>query len=299
LHQGMVRPYKAGMPVICIGNLVAGGSGKTPVSLAIMQLVKDNMLAEHPCFLSRGYGGKAKGYFLVNRESHTADDTGDEPLLLAEKAPVIIAPDRRDGARYAESNNFDLVVMDDGLQNPGLYKDIRFVVIDGATGFGNGKCLPAGPLREPLAAGLRNADAFIVIGKDCCQIQSTLPKGKPIFFAHLNVPESWISDKKIPYIAFCGLAHPDKFQTTLVEAGLNIVGWIPYPDHYRFTARDLQCMSEKAKRSDARLITTEKDAVRIPQEFRRAIPLDILPVEIQWEDGQALVSFLKDTTGTL
>lgn len=298
LHQSFATPFKADIPVICIGNIVAGGSGKTPAALAILQIIKNNMMANAPCFMTRGYGGKMRGHFLVNRDSHTAEDVGDEPLLLAAHAPTIVAPNRRQGARYAMHNHYDLIVMDDGLQNPHLFKDIRFIVIDGRTGFGNRHLLPAGPLREPLNAGLSRADAFIVIGADQTGALAVLPAGKPVFSAEIVVPESWIADKQTPYVAFCGLAHPEKFRNSLAQTGINIAAWHTFPDHYNFAAKDLNHLAEEAKCLGARLITTEKDAVRIPAELARHLPLDVLPVKISWRDEMAVTEFLKQKIAT-
>lgn len=298
IHQSAIRPYKSQIPVLCIGNLVTGGSGKTPTAMAILQLIRDHKLANRPCFLTRGYGGKTKGHILVNMDSHTATDVGDEPLLLAKKAPTIIAADRKDGARYAEGNGYDLIIMDDGLQNPGLQKDLCFVVIDGITGFGNNKMIPAGPLREPLTKGLQKADAFIIIGDDNTETQKLLPKETPVFKARMAVPESWISNEKTEYIAFCGIANPEKFKKTLEETRLNILSWHTYADHYNFTTNELHNLSEEAKAKNARLITTAKDAVRIPSAFARELPLDILPIEIKWEDEEAVASFLEQKIKT-
>lgn len=293
-HQMIHRPYRAQIPVICVGNLVVGGSGKTPTAIAIHKLVKDNLLAKAPCFLSRGYGSGAKGHFLVNDESHEATDVGDEPLLLSELAPTIIAPHRGEGARYAESHHYDLIIMDDGLQNPTIEKDLKIVVIDGVTGFGNRMMLPAGPLREPLATGLEKADAIIMIGNDETGAAALLPEGKPAFHATIEVPDSWIANRDTSYVAFSGIAHPSKFKTSLEKMDLNIALWHPFPDHYQFTPHDLRELADEAGKLDARLITTAKDAVRIPREFSRELPLDILPVELRWKDPQAVAAFLKN-----
>ncbi len=294
LCQNTGTPYKSTIPVICVGNIVSGGSGKTPVSLAIMNLTG----TKQSCFLTRGYGGQNKGPLVADKDKHTAADIGDEALLLANKALTIISADRGKGACLAEDKKADLIIMDDGLQNPQLHQDIKIIVIDGATGFGNGKVIPAGPLRESLESGLQKADAFVFIGADKQNIKNMIPKNRPVFDAKITVSENWISDTKIPYIAFSGLAHPEKFKGTLEDISVNIVDWHPYPDHYSFTAQDLETLAAEAKEKKARLITTEKDAARLPRDFVQGNPLDILPIQITWEDREAVIAFLKNKITT-
>lgn len=293
LRQNTGTAYKSKIPVICIGNIVSGGSGKTPTALSIMDIIKNTGLAKTPCFLTRGYGGRNKGSLLVNKDKHSAADIGDETLLLADKAPTIASAHRGKGAMLAENKSFGLIIMDDGLQNPQLYQDIKIVVIDGNTGFGNGRLLPAGPLRESLNSGLKKADAFVLIGEDKQNIIAQLPTSKPAFRAKITVLESWISNTDTPYIAFSGLAHPEKFKKSLEDININITGWHPYPDHYEFSPSDLNALAAEAKEKSARLITTEKDAARLPRNFIKDNPLDILPIQIKWEDSDAVINFLK------
>ncbi len=285
-----VQPYKSRLPVACIGNIVAGGSGKTPVALAVMKLIREAALAQRPCFLTRGYGGNNKGPLEADWHMHKARDVGDETLLLARFAPAIVSADRGAGAVYAESQNYDLIVMDDGLQNPGLHKDMVFIVIDGVSGVGNCRMIPAGPLREPPGPALQKADAFIFIGEDRQNIRSILPADKPVFTASLEIADGWKADKKNPYIAFCGIAHPKKFKQTLDTAGVALAAFHSFADHHSFTARELEKLAAEAKAKNARLITTAKDAARLPSDFT----VDILPVEIAWEDKDAVVSFLRE-----
>jgi tetraacyldisaccharide 4'-kinase len=286
-----ITPFHAGIPVICVGNLTVGGSGKTPVVIAIMNLVNENGLAANPCFLSRGYGGTVTGPIFAHSIKHTHRDVGDEPLLLARHAPVIVSRNRKAGAIFAQENGHDLVIMDDGLQNPSLAKSLSFVAIDGYSGFGNGRILPAGPLREPLKTGFDKADAFIIIGHDARDVTACLPAGKPAFHARLT-PGS-LPDEKESFVAFCGLGQPEKFRRTLREKKLTITGWQPFPDHYPFTPEDLGRLDREALRKEARLLTTEKDAARIPPDYQFQSPLDVLPVSIAWQNESALLSFLK------
>ncbi len=291
LRQKSAVPFHAEIPVICVGNLTAGGSGKTPTAIALMNLVNENGIAANPCFLSRGYGGTMTGPIFVHPVKHAYQDVGDEPLLLARHAPVIVSRDRKAGVLLAQDNGHDLVIMDDGLQNPSLAKTLSFVVIDGHSGFGNGHVLPAGPLREPLKAGFGKADAFIIIGHDAQDITARLPAGKPVFHARL-LPGN-LQDESASFITFCGLGQPDKFRRTLKEKKITVTGWHEFPDHYPFTPDDLGRLDREALRKEARLLTTEKDAVRIPADYQFQSPLDILPVAIAWQDEKALLTLLK------
>ncbi len=294
LRQTLTTPYKAGIPVICVGNLVAGGGGKTPVGLSIMSLIQNHKIANKPCFLTRGYGGRERGPLTVDLKSHSADMVGDEPLLLARTAPVILAANRRNGAQYAESKGFDLLVMDDGLQNPQLQKTLSLVVIDGYYGFGNGQLLPAGPLREPLAQGYAKADAFIMIGEDRHNLLPTLPGNKPVFRAKIAIPPAHKPDTRTPYVAFCGLAQPDKFRRTLADLGITMAGWHAYPDHHRYSQAELDTLAQTARQAQATLITTTKDAARLPEDFIKSNNVITLPIELKWDHEEQLVDFLKN-----
>ncbi|HEY8189630.1 MAG TPA: tetraacyldisaccharide 4'-kinase [Micavibrio sp.] len=291
LRQKNAVPFHAGIPVICVGNLTAGGNGKTPAAIALMKLVNENGIAKNPCFLSRGYGGTATGPIFAHPVKHTYKDVGDEPLLLARHAPVIVSRDRKAGALFAQEHGHDLVIMDDGLQNPRLAKTLSFVVLDSHSGFGNGHILPAGPLREPLAAGFEKSDAFIIIGSDARDIAAQLPVGKPVF--HARLAPGTLQDESASFVAFCGLGQPDKFRRTLREKKLTVTGWHEFPDHYPFTPDDLGRLDREALRKEARLLTTEKDAARIPPDYQFQSPLDILPVTIAWQDETTLLTFLK------
>ena len=291
-HQKLARTHKADIPVICLGNLTAGGSGKTPAALAVMALVKESGLAKHPCFLSRGYGGTADGLLQVDPLFHTAKEVGDEPLLLAAKAPTFIDADRVAGARFAHAMGHDLIIMDDGLQNPSLHKDLSIVVIDGATGFGNGLLLPAGPLRTPIWRGLRKADAVLMIGADHHDVLNQIPAGKPVLTARIEATAP--SPAAGTYFAFCGIAHPDKFRRSLEESGLEISGLRSYPDHHPYTASDIEDLKRKAAEHEARLITTAKDAMRLPADGS----FDVLPIALLWdgESGEQLRQLIKPVT---
>lgn len=280
------KPYRAKLPVICVGNAVAGGSGKTPAVMALIDLIKQNDIAKNPVILTRGYGGKLKGPVLVDPAQHSYRDVGDEALLLARKAPTIICANRAQGAQFIESLDADLIIMDDGLQNPSLHKDVSLLVV-GANGFGNGKLLPAGPLREPLSDVIDRADAFITV-------ENTSLFEKPTFTAQIEAPQKLESG---PYIAFAGLGHPEKFKTTLESLDVDITGWYAFPDHYPYSAQDLQKLMQEAKDKNAQLITTEKDHVRIPPAFQKDI--GVLPVHMAFENSDSIAVLIKNKISSL
>lgn len=287
VRQKMTPPRKAHLPVICVGNAVAGGSGKTPVALALMDLVREINPATNPCFLTRGYGGTLRGPALVDPARHIFTDTGDEPLLLAAKARTIVSRDRYEGAMFAKDQGCDLVIMDDGLQNPGLVKDFSILVVDGASGFGNEMLLPAGPLRVPVRDAMRKADAVLILGSDAHHIAGRVPADKPCLRAALHVEKP--SRPATSYYGFCGIGQPGKFRASLAEAGLDVRGFKAYPDHYEYTSADLFALAQEANTLSARLITTAKDAVRLPEAFIRDNSVDILSRRFEWENSSEQV----------
>ncbi|MCB1556341.1 MAG: tetraacyldisaccharide 4'-kinase [Alphaproteobacteria bacterium] len=293
-RAGAPAPYQSPLPVLCLGNLTAGGSGKTPAAIALMKILQEKSLAGSPCFLTRGYGGTERGPVRVDPARHTAVHIGDEPLLLARHAPVIVARDRPAGARLAAKSGIDVIVMDDGFQNPSLEKTLSLVVIDGDSGFGNQSLLPAGPLREPLSTGFARADGFILIGADRAGVIRRLPPEKPIFRAQIvsgkiRVSPATTEGEPLPYFAFTGLGRPEKLRKTLESQGITLAAFQDFPDHHRYTARDLRKLQESAARYGARLITTEKDVVKLPPEFAT----DVLPIRLDFDDEKAVTTFLK------
>ncbi len=283
LNQAIKKaPYKSTIPVICIGNAVAGGSGKTPAALSIMKLVQENSLYKNAHFLTRGYSGEKTSATLVDVKKHNAAHVGDEALLLAKQAPTIVATNRADGAKLAEQQGADLIIMDDGLQNNSLVKDITFLVIDRAVDFGNGKTIPAGPLREPLSHILPKTDAVICIGRP-------LQSDKTVFEANIMPMQN---NLKGQYIAFAGLGRPKKFLTTLEDMGVDIIGWNEFPDHHTYTHAEINALIKEAEDKSAQLITTEKDHVRLPEMFKEKITT--LPISLNFKDDNALSTFLKD-----
>lgn len=277
------RPRKAPCPVICVGNLTAGGTGKTPVAIALSKLLSE--AGYHPYFVSRGYGGTLHN-IVVDNQKHTAAQTGDEPLLLSRYAPVVVNPDRFQGAMTACSYGADLIIMDDGFQNPGLFKDLSFLVFDGSFGIGNGRCIPAGPLREDFGAGLKRADAAIIIGSDLCNLESRL--NIPTFAAEIRPIKAHRGTPHI--IAFAGIGRPEKFYQSLRSLNFNLLHTYDFPDHHIYTEDDLQTLIRSAERLQAEIYTTTKDFVKIPPQLQSKFK--VLDIEILWQDPQALQQFI-------
>lgn len=266
LRSWGTTPWKAPVPILCVGNLTVGGAGKTPTVLSIAERLKGRGL-EVAC-LSRGYGGSERGPLRVDPARHTAEQVGDEPLLLAGVAPTWIARDRRDGAQVAIAEGADIVVLDDGLQNPGLRKDLSLVVIDGGYGFGNGRMLPAGPLREPVERGLARAGAVVLIGDDMRGLASALPAGLPVLRARLEPDEAALNLRGRSVIAFAGIGRPAKFFQTLREVGADVIAVTEFADHHPYNESEIMRLADTAQRRNATLVTTAKDIVRLPAATR-------------------------------
>ncbi len=280
--------------VICCGNVTAGGTGKTIVALAIADILIN--AGHRPAFISRGYGGRLKTPTRVDPARHTARDVGDEPLLLAARAPCFIGRDRAAVARFAAG--FTHLILDDGLQNPSLVKDISFLVIDGGAGFGNGRMIPAGPLREPVAAAARRVQAAILIGEDEFNAQAQLPPGLPVLKATL-VPVYGKNDddpRGRRVVGFAGIGRPGKFRASLIEAGAAVAEFIAFPDHHFYTETEISRLQAEAIRFNARLATTRKDLVRLPPAARAGIA--VLDVELRFTAPAALANLLCCTAAS-
>jgi len=280
------------IPVICIGNPTVGGSGKTPTAMAVARLLI--AAGRRPFFLSRGYGGEIAGPVRVDPGVHRTLDVGDEPILLARVAPTIVSRDRVAGAEAARFAGADVIVMDDGFQNPSLKKDLSILVIDGRSGIGNGKILPAGPLRAPLDAQLDRAQALLVVGQPSgaqTVISAAKSRKLPVFQGRL-VPdrETLAAHATRKVLAFAGIGHPEKFFATLDEAGIDVRVQLAYPDHHHYHRLEAMALLARAERDDLMLLTTEKDFVRIASEPDVSALLNVvraLPVTLAVEQEQA------------
>ncbi len=287
MDRMLTKPQRAAVPIISVGNVTAGGAGKTPATLALIPLLKH--LGESPHILTRGYGG-------VTRTPHQANLTddwrkvGDEPLLLAHAAPCWVGHDRLASSVLAAEHGASLAIADDALQHHRLHKDISLLIIDGAYGVGNHLPLPAGPLREPFSAALARCHAVILIGEDMHGLTTSIRL--PIFAATLEPvgDVSFLHENK--WLAFAGLARPRKFFDTLKAYGANVIETESFADHYPYHARDIKTLLARTEALGAKLITTEKDAVKIPPVLRGDVA--VLKVSLRFADEAAIVSWLKE-----
>jgi tetraacyldisaccharide 4'-kinase len=293
LRRRLARPARAGVPVICVGNLVVGGAGKTPVSLALAARVIAR--GRRPHLLTRGYGGRLPGPVQVDPARHDAAAVGDEALLLAEVAPTWCARDRARGAQAAVAAGADLLIMDDGYQNPWLHQDVRLLVVDGSFGFGNRHLLPAGPLREPLAEGLARAAAVIQLGADETGLDKALPRRITRLRATLRAGPDAPALHGRRIVAFAGIGRPQKFFRSLADAGALLVGRRAFADHHRYRRHEVLALLAEAVAEEAICVTTAKDRVRLPADLRASIT--IWPVVVSWQDPAALDRLLDRLIG--
>ncbi|MCR9221221.1 MAG: tetraacyldisaccharide 4'-kinase [Alphaproteobacteria bacterium] len=282
----LTRPARAPVPVLCVGNPTIGGAGKTPVVQALVAALQTRGVSPH--VLLRGYGGRLAGPLRVDQERRDAAAVGDEALLHARVAPTWVARDRAAGARAAAAAGADVLVLDDGFQNPTLRKDLSILVVDGAAGLGAERVFPAGPLREPLDRALRRAQAIVLMGEDSCGLTGRLAGGPPILRARLapRAPLPFAAGE--PVVAFAGIGRPEKFFETVRAAGADVAATRPFPDHHAFTRAEIDALAQTARDAGAALITTEKDAVRLGAPLLEALSVRVLRVTARFEDPSAL-----------
>ena len=290
---------EAGIPVLCVGNYHVGGAGKTPTVLALAKLLRD--LGETPVVLSRGYGGKLRGPVRVDPVRHAASDVGDEPLMMAAALPVVVSRERADGVPLARSLSASVIVMDDGFQNPSVAKDVSLIVIDSDRGLGNGRVLPAGPLRAPLRPQLARTDALVIVGGGAAAetvAADLAARGKPVLRARLRPSDASvasISGKRV--LAFAGIGDPARFFATLRASGIEIARERAFADHHPFSQGEIAALIAEAKREALTLVTTEKDFARllaggeVPDWARAVVPF---AVTLEFADAALLRKFVTE-----
>jgi len=279
------RPEDVGLPVVCVGNLTMGGAGKTPVTAAVRRRLSARGL--RAASLSRGYGGSNEGPLKVDPAVHTAGDVGDEPLMLASAGEAWISKDRLAGARAMKTDGVQAIVMDDGHQNPTLKKAVSIVVIDASLPFGNGHVFPKGPLREPVASGLARTDAVVLMGEGVPPPELK-NYSKPVLRARLALLTKLVPGR---YVAFAGIGRPERFFDSLQRMeGIELAEAVPYPDHHVFEKADLDYLVKLVTERGARLITTDKDHVRLPAHMKTTVLR--ASVEAKFEDEGAFSALL-------
>jgi tetraacyldisaccharide 4'-kinase len=279
LRRKMATPYRPSVPLICVGNIVAGGAGKTPTCLSLAKLLRER--GHRPVFVTRGYGGRITSgtVVCVDRTKHSARDVGDEALLLAATAPTWAGKNRVEAIRQAESHG-TIIIMDDGLQNPNVLPSLAILIMDGEVGIGNGFIMPAGPLRESFDDALLRVGAMIIIGEKDSQSLAARTK-LPTFRARLQPDLPMGFPRVSKFVAFAGIGRPEKFYATARMAGLDIVETCDFPDHHFYSEDDRDALRLRAEEKGARLLTTEKDAVRLPADF--AAEVITLPVKLVFD----------------
>ncbi len=289
LRRDLAKTYKSPVPVICVGNVVAGGAGKTPVCLSLGEYFKRH--THTPAYLGYGYGGLYGGPLVVDPHMHQAIHVGDEALLLTRMGTTVIGEDRVGAAKLAVAEGADIIIMDDGFQNPYLHKDFSFLVLDGEYGLGNGRIIPAGPLREKFADAVSRADAVILYGQDNHGLFASIPPEKPVLRAKLAPDARQIEKlrgKKL--FAFAGIGRPQKFYQTLRDQGLDVVKTCDFPDHHYFHSAEIALLLREAQRIGAVVVTTTKDFVRLEQAVQDEI--ESISVKVEWQDPDKLSGLL-------
>ena len=264
------------VPVICVGNNTVGGTGKTPMVLACAEILRAQ--GKQPHVISRGYKGSYSGTLRVDAQRHSAQEVGDEPLLIARHVPCWVSAKRIDAACAAIADGADVILMDDGMQNPTLQKDMSLMVVDGGYGFGNRKMLPAGPCREPLGESLLKAQALVVMG------EATHPDVQLLLQDHsAALHAKMVAQKALPegpLLAFAGIGRPEKFFDMLRIMGAALSDTVSFPDHHPFSEKELQDLLQNAAQHEATLVTTEKDWLRLSADWRERINFVEVKAEI-------------------
>lgn len=275
-------PFDCKIPVISIGNITLGGTGKTPIAEVFRAYLNQNY--GKTAIVSRGYGGSNIETLRIKNQD--VKITGDEPLMLAQTGEVYIAHNRVNAAKLAIEHGVKAIILDDGHQNPSLLKTLSIIVIDGSVVFGNGFIFPSGPLREKPVTALKRADAIIWVGDK--SNSKELETDLPIYFANIKAIQKEYNGK---YLAFCGIGNPSKFNNTIKELGIDLIDLIPFPDHHFYTKQEINDLKKYASSEGAKLLTTEKDYVRLSEEDKKII--ETVKITIEFEDNNALQTILS------
>ena len=294
-HRMQRAGTRAAVPVICVGNYSLGGAGKTPAVMALVKLLQAR--GETPVVLSRGYGGRLAGPLRVDAAGHTAADVGDEPLLLARTAPVIVSRDRVRGATVAVEAGASVIVMDDGFQNPSLRKDLSLIVIDGSRGVGNAGVFPSGPLRAPLSRQVERTEILLVLGQgtaaDGVAAQVEAKDGLVSRARIVPDPDAVATLRGTRVLAFAGIGNPERFFATLRASGVDVAAARIFADHHPFTATEIASLIEQACKASLTVVTTEKDAARLRGlEGIDTTAIKALPVSLAIDDEARLIGFV-------
>lgn len=286
-----------GVPVICVGNFTVGGAGKTPTALALADAATG--IGMKPGFLSRGYRGSIRSTTLVELYRHNARDVGDEPVLLAARAPTVVSADRLDGARQLVAQGVDLIIMDDGFQSAAIRFDYALLVVDADRGIGNGHTIPGGPMRAPILDQMRHASALLVIGDGSAAdavIRSAGRAAKPIFKGRFLVPDADRFNDRL-FLAFAAIGNPEKFFESLQATGARIIERRSYGDHHVFTGDEVAELLELAEKQNLEIVTTGKDMVRLASGHGQSEDLAskavVLEVKLQMEQGDVLEKIIE------
>ena len=288
IYKKIIKEKRVGVPVICIGNLNVGGSGKTPFVIFLANLLNKKKIKTH--VVTRGYLGKYKGPVRVDPKKHSSKDVGDEALLIAKKNPTWVSKNKFEGALMATLHGADVIILDDGLQNYSLYQNLKIIVVDGEFGFGNKLLLPAGPLRETISSGLKKSDLLIIFNNDKTKIKEKVKKKIPIVGIKSKTKLNY-KIKKSKIVAFSGIGRPEKFLESLKESNLNVKKFFPFPDHYRYSKREINDLIKYANENNSILVSTKKDEQRINWDQRKKI--NFLDLEIVIKNKDSLINFFK------
>ncbi|MCP4934657.1 MAG: tetraacyldisaccharide 4'-kinase [bacterium] len=301
LRFALIKPYHSTLPVICIGNFTVGGGGKTPLAIAVAKLLSE--AGYKPVILTRGYGGQTQGPHLVDHSVDSAVGVGDEPLILAQFAPVVVCADRARGARFIEQMEADVILMDDGFQNPTLSKDLSLIVLDAMAGVGNGRIFPAGPLRAALAFQMPQTDILVLSGPppvgttgSATAIEKAF--ARQIFHSDIVAKgdNRWLKGATISVVT--GIARPDKFYGSLQALGAVIVEMYEFPDHHSFSEQEAKDILIATQIDETQIIMTQKDWVRLPANGERGRLRKVakfLEVEVKIDHPDRLLEQLQKT----